>query len=126
MDYAPGQRIPTRLEDVVWNPLRERDQRQEPMDPLSDEALLDAYNLEKIDPTNTLEQEQLYEFEGFVVLEHLQLLSDEIEQQENIDTEERFTREGQEERNEQELLQIEHSDHIDFLLLQINQPLSYD
>ena len=30
------------------------------------------------------------EFVGFVVLEHLQLLSDQIEQQENIEAEERF------------------------------------
>ena len=41
-----------------------------------------------MDTRDTWEQERLYEFEGFVVLEHLQLLSDQIEQQQNIDTEE--------------------------------------
>ena len=90
--------------------------------------LLDAYmyNLETIDPRDTWKQEQLYEFEGFVVLEHLQLLSDETEQQENIDAEERFIQVKQERHNGQELLQLEQNDRIDFLLLQINQPLLYE
>ena len=61
-----------------------------------------------------------------MILEHLQLLRDEIEQQDNIDTAERLEQAKEEERNEQELLQFEHSDHIDFLLLQTNQLLSYD
>jgi hypothetical protein len=34
------------------------------------EIQLDAYDLEKIDPRDTWAEEQLYEFEGFVVLEH--------------------------------------------------------
>ena len=38
------------------------------------------YNLETIDPRDRWQQEQLNEFEGFVVLEHLQLLSDQTEQ----------------------------------------------
>ena len=90
--------------------------------------LLDAYmyNLETIDPRDRWEQGQLYEFQGFVVLEHLQLLSDETEQQENIDAEERFTQANQEERSDHDLLQMEQSEHIDFLLLQLNQPLSYE
>ena len=58
------------------------------------------YNLETIDPRDTWEQEQLHEFEGFVVLEHLQLLSDQIEQQENIDAEERFAKDKEEERSD--------------------------
>ena len=54
---------------------------------LTDEIVLDAYDLERIDPRDTREQEPLYEFEGFVVLEHLQLFSDELEHQENINAE---------------------------------------
>ena len=118
--------MPRRLEDIFWNPLRDRDPRQEPMESPSDEALLDAYDLEKIDPRDTLDQAQLYEFEGFVVLEHLQLLSDEMEQQENINAEEQLEQAKEEEQSEQQLLQLEQCDQIDFLLLQMNQPLVYD
>ena len=94
----------------------------------TDEMLLDAYmyNLETIDARDRWEQEQLYEFEGFVVLEHLQLLSDQIEQQENIDAEERFPQDKEEERSDQDLLQLQQSEHINFRLLQLNQPLSYE
>jgi hypothetical protein len=125
-DNTPEQRISSRLEDIIWNPLRDRDPRQEPMESPTDEALLDAYDLEKIDPRCTWEQEQLYAFEGLVVLEHLQLLSDETEQQENIDAEERLEQAKEEERREQQLLQLEQGYQIDFLLLQMNQPLVYD
>ena len=90
----------------------------------TDEILLDAYDLERIDSTERWEQEQLYEFEGFVVLEHLELLADETEQKENIDAKERLEQAREEEQNKQQLLQLEHSDLIDFLLLQTNQPLS--
>ena len=84
------------------------------------------YNLETIDPRDRWEQAQLYEFEGFVVLEHLQLVSDQIEQQENIDAEEQFAQDKEEERSDLDLLQLEQSEQIDFLLLQLNQPLSYE
>jgi hypothetical protein len=66
--------------------------------------------LETIDPRDRWEPEQLYEFEGFVVLKHLLLQSDQTEQYENIDAEEWFAPAEQEERSE----------HINFLLLQLN------
>jgi hypothetical protein len=60
------------------------------MESLTDEALLYAYDSERTDPRDTREQETLHEFKDFVVLEHLQLLIDEIEQQKNIDAEEQL------------------------------------
>ena len=96
------------------------------MDSQSDEDLLEAYELERIDPRDTWEQERLYEFEGFVVLEHLQLLEDEIEQQDHIAAEERLQEAKQDEQNELALLRHEQCDQIDFLLLQLNQPLYHD
>jgi hypothetical protein len=103
-DYIPEQRIPRRVEEAFWNR-----SSQSP----TDEIVLDAYDLERTDPRERWEQEQLHEFEGFVVLEHLQRLTDEIEQTEHIGA-------------EQQLLQLEQNDHVDFFLHQINQPLSYD
>ena len=82
--------------------------------------------MERLGPRDTWEQERLSEFEGFVVLEHLQLLRDEIEQQQNIDAQERLEQTRHEERSEQQLLQFELCDQIDHLLLQMHQPLSYD
>jgi hypothetical protein len=41
-------------------------------------ALNHTLTPERIDPRDTWEQETLYEFEGFVVLDHLHLLIDEI------------------------------------------------
>jgi hypothetical protein len=94
------------------HPQRDRDPTQEPMESSTDEALLHTYDMGRIDPRDTWEQEPLYEFEGFVVLEHLQLLIDKIEQQENIDAEELLEQAKEEERNERELLQLEYSVHI--------------
>ena len=76
------------------------------MDSPTDDAMLDEYNLERLDPRDVWEQEQLSEFEGFVVLEHIQLLRDEIEQQQNIDAQERLAQTRHEERSEQQLLQF--------------------
>ena len=75
----------------------------------TDEALLYAFDSKRIGSRETWEREALYEFEGFVVCAHLQLLRDEVEQQENIDAEERLEQAKEEERNEQQLLQLEHS-----------------
>ena len=91
----------------------------------TDETLLDTYDLERKDRRETWEQEQLYEFEGFVVLEHLQLSADGIEQRENIDVEERLEDAREAEQSEKQLLQFELCDQIDFLLFQMNQQLSY-
>ena len=125
-DYIPEQQIPRRSEGILWNLLSNRARISQAEHSPTDEALLDAYNLERIDLSNTWEQKQLYEFEGFVVLENPQLLSDEIEQQANIDAEERLKQTREHEQSEQQLLQFELCDHIDHLLLQMNQPLSHD
>ena len=127
-NYTQGHSGQGRLREIFGNGWENHDPIRESIDSPTDEMLLDAYmyNLETIDTRDTWEQEQLHEFEGFVVLEHLQLLSDQIEQQENIDAEERFAKDKEEERSDQELLQLEQSEHIDFLLLQLNQPLSYE
>ena len=79
----------------------------------TNEILLDAYESERKEPRETCEQEQLYEFEGFVVLEHLQLLCDQIEQQENIGAEERRQQAREKQRSEQ-LVQLEHCYRIFF------------
>jgi hypothetical protein len=126
MDYASGQSILSRLEANSWNPLCDAEPTQEQLDSLTDDALLDGYDMERIDPRHTWEQEQLSEFEGFVVLEHPRLLRDEIEQQQNIDAQERLERTRQQERSEPQLLHFEQCDDIDQLLLQMNQPMSYD
>ena len=107
-------------------PLGDAPPTQEEIDSSTDDAMLDAYNLERLDPRDIWEQEQLSEFEGFVILEHLQLLRDEIEQQQNIDAQEGLEQTRQRERSEQQLLPFELCDQIDHLLLQMNQPQSYD
>ena len=126
MDYTSGQSDQRRLEENSSNPLSDSDPTQDLFDTPNDDALLDEYYLESIDARHTWEQEQLHEYEGFVVLEQLQLLNNEKEQQENIAAEERLQQTREEERNGQDLLQLEHCDNIGFLLLQMNQPLSYD
>ena len=124
--YASQQSILRRLEENSWNTLCDADPTQEQMDSPTDSALLDEYDMERVDPRDTWEQKQLSEFEGFVVLEHLQLLRDEIEQQQNIDDEEALEQTRERTRSEQQLLQFELCDQIDHLLLQMHQPLSYD
>ena len=126
MDYESGQSILRRLEENSWNRLCHAEPTPKQMDSPTDDALLDEYNLERLDPRDTWEQKQLSEFEGFVILEHLQLLRDEIEQQQNIEAEERLEQTREEQRNKQQLLQFELCDHIDHLLLQLYQPLSHD
>jgi hypothetical protein len=94
----PRHRVPTdntlgnwaqrRPHGTFWNTREWENVMDQPMDSSGDEMLLEAYNLERIDPRDRLEQEQLYELEGFAVLEHLQLMHDQIEQQEKIDAEE--------------------------------------
>ena len=84
------------------------------------ESRLEAYALEKIDSKERWEQEQINELEGFVVLEPLALMQDEIEQLKQIDTiqtmEEEILQERQQERNNEELIQLEQWEHIAFLL----------
>ncbi|CAF0901538.1 unnamed protein product [Didymodactylos carnosus] len=127
-NYTRGHWRQGRLQETFGNSSANHDPIRESIDSPTDDMLLDSYmyNLETIDPRNRWEQEQLYEFEGFVVLEHLQFLSDQTEQQENINAEERFAQTKLEEQNDQELLQLEQNERIDFLLLQMNQPLLYE
>ena len=126
MDYASGQSILRRLEENSWNPLSDAEPTQEQMHSPTGDVLLDEYNMDRLDPRDTWEQEQLSEFEGFVVLEHLQLLRDESEQQQNIDAEKGLEQTRQQERSEQQLPQFELCDQIDHLLPQMYHPLSYD
>ena len=53
------------------------------------------------------EQEQLKEFEGFVVLEQLLLMQDEIEQEISIKALEEMLEEEQKEINREQLIQIQ-------------------
>ena len=69
------------------------------MDSPTAETLLYEYNLEAVDPRGPWDQEQLYGFESLVALEHLQLLSDEIEQHDNIDAVGRLKQAKEKERN---------------------------
>jgi len=48
--------------------------------------LLEAYDWETMDPKHRWEQEQLNDFEGFVVLEQLSLIHNELEQIHQVKT----------------------------------------
>ncbi len=83
--------------------------------------LLEEYVWEKMDPKTRWEQEQLYEFEGFVVLEHLALIQDENEQLHQIELLQKLQENEQQERNYDELVQLQQWEHITFLVQQLNQ-----
>ena len=85
-NYTQGHGKQRHSQETFWNTSEKRDPIRESIDSPTDEILPDAYNLETIDPRDRWEQEQLYEFEGSVILEHLQLLRDQIEQQGMIST----------------------------------------
>ena len=89
-DHIQREPILRHLQGYFWNPPSYIDPRPQPMDSSPDESLLDAYESERIHPRDTWEQDRLHEFEGFVVLEHLQQLDDELERQEEIAAEERL------------------------------------
>ena len=80
-NYTQGHWRQRRSQETFGNPWANHDLIRESIDSPTEEMLLDAYmyNSETIDPRDRWEQEQLYEFEGFVVLEHLQLLCDQTE-----------------------------------------------
>ena len=59
MDYTSGQSIQRRLQENSWNPLCATDPTEEQMDSPYDEIVLDAYELERMDPRDTREQERL-------------------------------------------------------------------
>jgi hypothetical protein len=75
----------------------------------------------KTDPKIRWEQEQLTELEGCVVLEQLVLIQNEIEQLHQIEFVQKFQEEEQEQRNYDELVQLQQWEHISFLVQQLNQ-----
>lgn len=71
IDYTSGHSIQRGLEENSWNLLCDSDPTQEQMDSPTDDALLDEYNLKRLDPRDTWGKKQLHEFGGFVALEEL-------------------------------------------------------
>jgi hypothetical protein len=77
------------------------------MDQVYNEPLLEAYDLVKMYLKDQWEQEQLNELEGFVVLEQLMLIQGDIEQLNQTDAVEKLKEEKQQQRNHEELIQLE-------------------
>ncbi|CAF3135802.1 unnamed protein product [Rotaria sp. Silwood2] len=71
------------------------------------EDLLEAYDMEKMDPTNRWEQKQLNELQGFVVLEQLALIQEENEQLPQIDTVQQLQEEKEQKRNTEQVIRQE-------------------
>ncbi len=91
------------------------------MDEVYIEPLLHEYDWEKMNPKERWEQDQLKELEGFIVLEQLQLIQDEIEQLHQIDAVQKLTEEAQQHRNNDELIESMQWEHIAFSIQQLNQ-----
>jgi hypothetical protein len=94
--------------------------------------LLEAYEWEKMDPQERQkrwEQENLKQFEGATPFEehaHLTLVQDEMEQLQNIEAAQRIREEDEErEPTNQQMIDFEHWEHIQFLLQQMAQPQAY-
>jgi len=94
------------------------------MDEIGLDQLLAEYDLEKINSKERWEQEQLNELEGFVVLEQLALVHDEIEQMHQIDTVQKI-KEEQEESYHKEQIQLEQWEKEQSTQLQGSQVLQY-
>jgi hypothetical protein len=94
---------------------------EEPMEETFKQRLLEAYDLETMDPKERWEQEQVYELEGFAVLEQLAQIHDETEQQNRIDAEQQFIKEEKQRRNNEELIQHEQWEQVEFLLQQLKE-----
>ncbi|CAF3310825.1 unnamed protein product, partial [Rotaria sp. Silwood2] len=71
------------------------------------EDLLEAYDTEKMDPTNRWKQKQLDELQGFVVLEQLALIQEENEQLPQIDTVQQLQEEKEQKRNTEQVIRQE-------------------
>lgn len=101
----------------MWN----KDPFDEPMDEIYNEPLLDAYNLEKTDPKDRWEQEELNELEKFLAQEQSAISQDQIEQLSQIEAFEKLQEEERQQRNYEELIQTEQWEHVAFLLQQLNE-----
>jgi hypothetical protein len=99
----------------------DEDPFEEPMEETFKQGLLEAYDLETMDPKEQWEQEQLYELEGFAVLEQLAQIQDETEQQNSIDAGQQFIEEERQRRNNEELIQHEQWEQVEFLLQQLKE-----
>ena len=111
------QRRVNRYNDM-WE---DEDPFEEPMEETFKQGLLEAYDLETMDPKERWEQEQIYELEGFAVLEQLAQIQDETEQQNSIDAGEQFIEEERQRRNNEELIQHEQWEQVEFLLQQLKE-----
>ena len=86
------------------------------------ERLLETYDSEKTHTKQRWEQEQLDQLEGFALLEQLTLIQDEIEQTNQIEATQRLNEDENNERNTEELHQIESWEEEAFRLQQqLNQ-----
>jgi hypothetical protein len=83
--------------------------------------LLDAYDWEKMDPKHRWEQQQLNELEAFLLPEQLPLIEDEIEQLQHIEAIQKFQEEEEQQRNHEQLIQLQQWEHTAFLIQQLNQ-----
>jgi hypothetical protein len=83
--------------------------------------LLEEYDLEKMDPKERWEQEQLNEFEGFAVLEQLLLIQDQIEQDNEIKDMEEMLEQKQDQTNQEQLIQLQLWEHVTFVIQQLNE-----
>ena len=99
----------------------DEDPFEEPMEETFKQGLLEAYDLETMDPKERWEQEQIYELEGFAVLEQLAQIQDETEQQNSIDAGQQFIEEERQRRNNEELIQHEQWEQVEFLLQQLKE-----
>ncbi len=82
--------------------------------------LLEAYEWGKMDPKerqDRWEQENLKEIERIISFEqqaHLTLVQDEMEQSQNIETAQTIKEEEERDRNNQQLIDLEQWEHIQF------------
>jgi hypothetical protein len=82
---------------------------------------LAAYETENMHPKDRWEQEQIEEFEGFVVLEQLQLIYDEVEQLHDIDQTRNWFKIQKDTQNNEELIRHEQWEQLQLLHEQIKQ-----
>ena len=104
-----------------WPPSYEREYSDDTEDDPFTEALLEAYDWDKLDPKERWEQEQMNEFEGFAALEQLLLMQDQLEQQNQIDAVVQIQREEQDDTNQVQLVQTELWEQAAFIVQQQNE-----
>jgi hypothetical protein len=115
--YIPDQTwAEMECEDTYWMSVGYQEYLEEQLTPV-----LESYDWEKLDPKARWEQEEINELEGFVVLEQISLIQDQIEQSQQLRLLEYFEDEEQQQSNYNELIQVQQWEAIAFLLQQSNQ-----